>query len=45
MCIRDRSNWLEILEEEIADDITFSYTDTDLEGGQGRLFYRIREYK
>lgn len=41
----DLSNWLEILEEEIADDITFSYTDTDLEGGQGRLFYRVREYK
>ena len=41
----DLSTWLEILEEEIAEDITFSYTDTDLDGGHGRLFYRVREYK
>ena len=41
----DLDNWLEILEEEIADDDTFSYTDTDLEGGQPRIFYRVREYK
>ncbi|MGB0644226.1 MAG: hypothetical protein ACPGQF_05755, partial [Akkermansiaceae bacterium] len=41
----DLNNWLEILEEEIADDDTFSYTDTDLEGGQSRIFYRVREYQ
>ncbi|MDG2399931.1 MAG: hypothetical protein P8M04_05115 [Akkermansiaceae bacterium] len=41
----DLNNWLEILEEEIADEDTFSYTDTDLEGGQSRIFYRVREYK
>ena len=41
----DLNNWLEILEQEIADDDTFSYTDIDLEGGQPRIFYRVREYQ
>ena len=35
--------WLEVLEEEEATGETLSFTDEDLRGGSGNVFYRVRE--
>lgn len=39
----DLENWLEVLEEEVADSDSMSYTDTELFQGSTKLFYRVRE--
>lgn len=39
----DLDNWLEILEEEIADGETMTYTDSERLGDSAKLFYRVRE--
>jgi len=39
----DLENWFEIIEEEIADGDSMSYTDPQLPAGPTTLFYRVRE--
>ena len=39
----DLENWFEVLEEEVADGDTMSYTDNERLGGSTTLFYRVRE--
>jgi hypothetical protein len=39
----DLENWFEILEEEVADGETMSYTDNANPVGSPKLFYRVRE--
>ncbi|MGC6426330.1 MAG: hypothetical protein ACON5H_04965 [Akkermansiaceae bacterium] len=40
---RDLETWLEVVEEEVAESDTMSYTDTELFESSGTLFYRVRE--
>jgi hypothetical protein len=39
----DLETWLELLEEEEATEETYTYVDTELEGGSPKIFYRVRE--
>lgn len=41
----DLENWIELLEEEEATEDTYTFIDSDLEGGSPKIFYRVREFE
>ena len=42
---RDLFTWIELLEEEEATGETYTFVDSDLEGGSPKIFYRVREFQ